>query len=385
MRTLIQNGSVILSEGIRKTNLLVEDGIIRSVSEVLCVADRILDADGLFVSPGFIDIHLHGGGGHDFMEATQEAFLAISEYHLSHGTTSLVPTAVSAPLSEQVRFLEAFQKAVASQTIRARLLGAHLEGPYLSKAKNGAHDLRYLKNPDPAEYKKLLSDYPFIKRCTVAPELEGALEMGDYLKDHGVNASIGHSNAFGYQITDALKHGFTSVTHLYNAMSSVGEFLGKKEAGVAEMALLLKELYVEVIADLRHVPTQLIQLAYQNKTSERMILVSDCLSPAGQAVGPFFIGDETSGIAIDVREAAYLAGTTRLAGSIASADILLQNAVSIGIPLSDAVGMLSTTPARLLGVDDRIGSLSIGKEADIVLFDGKINVKHVFCKGIQVR
>lgn len=384
MLTLIKNGLVILPSAIEKKNLVLEDGIIVSITDDLPKAEEIIDAAGLFVSPGFIDIHLHGGGGHDFMEGTIDAFQAISEYHLSNGTTTVVPTSISAPMEAQIRFLSGYQAADQSGKIRARMLGAHLEGPYLSEQKKGAHRSEFLKNPDPKEYIRLIADYPFIKRFTVAPELNGAIQMGDYLFAHKINASIGHSLTYGKQIIEAKQHGFTSVTHLYNAMNGFGEFEGRKAAGITEMTLLDPDLYAELILDLVHVPKELVQLAYRNKTADRLILVSDCLSPAGIHEDACFVGDGKNGFKVDVRDAAYLAGTHILAGSIASCNILVRNAVKIGIPLIDAVKMVTITPATLLGADKTIGSIALGNAADLVLFNQNIEMKHILVKGQKI-
>jgi N-acetylglucosamine-6-phosphate deacetylase len=384
MRTLIKNGSVILPSGIEKKHLILEDGIIQSITSEIPYADQVIDAAGLFVSPGFIDIHLHGGAGHDFMEGTTDAFYAISEYHLAQGTTSIVPTAISAPIAGQIRFLSGYQAAEQSGKMRARMLGAHLEGPYLSEQKKGAHPREFLKNPNPFEYQRLIADYPFIKRFTIAPELEGAYQMGDYLHDHQINASIGHSLAYGRQIIEAKQHGFTSVTHLFNAMNAFGEFEGKKAAGIMEMTLLDSDLYAELILDLVHVPRELVQLAYRNKTADRLILVSDCLSPAGVQNDSCFIGDELNGFKVDVRDAAYLAGTHTLAGSIASCNSLVRNAIKVGISLIDAIKMVTITPATLLGEEKTLGSIVCGKVADLVLFDQNINMKQVFVKGQKI-
>ncbi len=385
MKTMIQNGSVILPHGLKKTNLLFENDVILAIGPKLFDADRIIDAKGAFVSPGFIDIHLHGGGGHDFMESTVEAFKSVSEYHLTHGATSQVPTAISAPKASIDLFLSSYQQAAESGQIKARLLGAHLEGPYLSPKKNGAHTLACLHDPIESEYHEWVEKYPFLKRMTAAPELEGALKMGDYLRQHHINVSIGHSNAFGNEITEAIAHGYDSVTHLYNAMSSVGEHKGKKAAGIAEMALLNPDLFVEMIADLQHVPMELVQFAYKNKGSDKLILVSDCLSPAGMEEGVYFLGAGADRMQIDVKDAVYLHGQNKLAGSIATVNTLLKNVVSIGIELTEAVKMISSTPAKLLGFDHILGSLEVGKVADIVLLDQQLNVVKVICKGEIIR
>jgi len=381
MKTAFLNGSVVFPDSIQKLNILFEDDQIIAIDQTQFSADVIIDAKDAFITPGFFDIHVHGGNGHDFMEASLNAFKKVSDFHLSQGATSQYPTAISSPKTAIDRFIKAFESGLNSTDISARLLGVHLEGPYLSPLKNGAHPLAFLHNPLPFEYTEWIEKHDVIKRITAAPELPGALEMGDYCHKMGVNISMGHSNAYAPQIEHAIKHGYNSVTHLYNAMSSVGEYLGKKSAGIAEMALLKPELYVEVIADLQHVPKELILLAYQNKGSDKMILVSDCLSPAGMTHGEFFLGEKADGIQVDVKDAVYLHGMSKLAGSFATVNTLLKNVVSLGIDLIDAVKMLSLTPATLLNVDDILGSIKIGKKADLLVLDQQLNVKHVMCKG----
>ncbi|MCK7486958.1 MAG: amidohydrolase family protein [Bacillus subtilis] len=339
----------------------MSDSQIIAIGNAAINPDEIIDAAGLNIASGWIDIHLHGGGGADFMDGDIAAFQTITDYHLRHGATGQVPTAVSGTDAQIRRFLEGYRQAEESGLMRARLLGAHLEGPYLAKQRKGAHDEAVLRDPEPMEYRAWLETYPFIARMTAAVELNGALALGDCLREHGVNASIGHSEAYGEEITTAVAHGFQSVTHLYNAMSSVQNVNGKKAAGIAEMALLDDRLYVEVIADLVHVPKELVRLAHRVKTSERMILVSDCLAPAGQSEGVFRLGSFASGIAIDVKDAAYLHDTNKLAGSVVAADQLIKNAVAIGIPLGEALEMMSLTPAKLLGIDEILRSSCRGQ------------------------
>jgi N-acetylglucosamine-6-phosphate deacetylase len=319
------------------------------------------------------------------MESTVDAYVTATEHHLLQGTTSLAPTAVSASSADLLRFLEGYRDAEASDRIRARLVGAHLEGPYLSPRKAGAHAPECLRDPDPDEYEGLVARFPFLKRMTIAPELPGAFVLGDYLKAHGINASIGHSDASSAMVSVAAGHGFTSVTHLYNAMSSVGEREGRKQGGVVEAALLDDRLTAEVIADLRHVPSDLLRLAFKNKGRDRMALVSDCLAPAGMPAGRYRLGAGGAATEIDVRDYAFVAGTDKLAGSLVSSIDLLRNAVSAGIPLADAVTMLTGTPARLLGMADRIGSLNPGMAGDVVVLDRDLGVAHVVCKGVIIR
>ncbi|MFA5006155.1 MAG: N-acetylglucosamine-6-phosphate deacetylase [Candidatus Izemoplasmatales bacterium] len=381
MRIIVANGRCVRGTDIVEADVVLEDGRIASVTKTDAEADVAIDATGLFVAPGFIDVHVHGGGGRDFMEASVEAYVAATEYHLLHGTTTIVPTAVSAAPADLERFLMGYERAEASGRIRARLGGAHLEGPYLSKVKAGAHDPQVLRDPDPAEYIPLAGRHPCFRRMTAAPELPGAFRLGDDLAARGIRVSVGHSDATAETVFEACNHGYRSVTHLYNAMSSVAERGGRKQGGVAEAALYDDRLYAEIIADLRHVPAELLKLAYKAKGRERLLLVSDCLAPAGAPSGSYRLGDPVSGTPVEVRDAAYLAGTTKLAGSVATTDVLLRNMVSIGVPLPDAVWMLTKTPAAMLGIDSEIGSLEPGMAADLVLFDAAGIVRHVVCRG----
>ncbi|MDP3176845.1 MAG: N-acetylglucosamine-6-phosphate deacetylase, partial [Spirochaetaceae bacterium] len=364
---------------------LIDGGRFAALGPSGSDADVTIDAQGAYVAPGFVDVHVHGGGGRDFMEATLPAFIAATEHHLWHGTTAIVPTAVSAPIADLKRFLSACDAAIDAGAIRARILGAHLEGPYLSTKKAGAHHPDYLKNPDPAEYERLVADFPCLLRMTAAPELDGAFALGEHLHRHGVNASCGHSDASATIVLEAANHGFTSVTHLYNAMSQAGERDGRKQGGVVEATLLEDRLYAEVIADLRHVPAELVLLAYRNKGKEKLVAVSDCLSPAGMEAGRFRLGGADHGIDVDVREAAFVAGTDKLAGSIVSSDALLQNLLSLGIPVADAVWMLTKAPAALLGRQGAVGAIKIGGSADLVVFDAAGIVSHVICQGVVIR
>ncbi len=381
MRILIRNGSLVLEDAIIQANLVIDDTLISAITDEDVKADVVMDATNKIVIPGMIDIHLHGGAGFDFMNTDPQAIQIITDYHLSHGATSQVPTTVSASDEAIEDFLKRYQKAVNSSKLNARLLGIHLEGPYLSEDKKGAHQLDQLKVPSISTMKRWIETFPFISRVTIAPELDRDFELGKFLNYFGINASIGHSNAYGHIIHEAIENGYTSFTHLYNAMSSVMSVDGKKEAGVAEMALLEKTTYAEIIADGHHVPKELIQLAYWIKTPDYLIGVSDCLSPAGSNESRYYLGSGDSAVEIVVNGAAYLKNERRLAGSIASVDDLLRMFVSMNIPLIDAVKMLSLSPAKLLKKDTEIGSIRVHKKADIVILDESMKVEHVLCNG----
>lgn len=385
MRILLENGILISGSEMIRKNLLLDQGQVREWTDDSVAADLVIDVRHQYVVPGFLDIHFHGGGGHDFMEGTPEAFLAASTQHLMRGVTSQVPTSVSSSPEILRKFLTAYRDTQKSGLLKARFLGAHLEGPHLSPKKPGAHPVKNLRIPDPEEYERLFAEFPFIRRITAAPELPGVCDLARRFSPRGIQFSMGHSDSHGPEIDIAIQSGFTSVTHLFNAMSSYGPFRGKKEAGLAEKTLLETGLFAELVGDLCHVPKDLFRLAWKDKTADRLILVSDALSPAGAPPGAYLLGSGPDAVKIDVRDAAYLAGSDTLAGSVASADQLLMNAVKIGIPFPDALKMLTETPAKMLGVSDRIGSLAPGHDADILILDDRYAVRKVICGGKIIR
>ena len=386
MRIVIRNGlSWLDADKKAPTYLNIEGDLIREQTDRLPEGDVVLDAGDGYVVPGFIDIHLHGGGGHDFMEATPEAFRSATEHHLLHGTTALCPTSVSATVESLRAFLNAHRRAMADPDLRVRLLGAHLEGPLLSERRRGAHDLSVVKSAELTAFETVLQEFPLIRRVTAAPEWPGICALASRHVPEGVQFSMGHSEARGEEIDRAVTAGFTSVTHLFNAMSSYGDHLGKKAPGLAEKALMDDRVYVELIGDLVHVPADMFLWAYRNKTAEKMMLVTDALSAAGAPAGTAAIGAGSERMELEIREAAYLKGTETLAGSVVSADQLLRNAVKIGIPFRDAVKMLTETPAKLLGVDRFLGRLDPGMGADIVILDRELQVRHVICRGNLIR
>jgi N-acetylglucosamine-6-phosphate deacetylase len=263
------------------------------------------------------------------------------------------------------------------------ILGVHVEGPYFSPEQKGAQDPRFLRNPDPAEYGRILDDHPGIRRWTVAPELPGALDMGRELTRRGVVASIGHSDAVYEQVVEAARAGFRLVTHLYNAMSRLVRRNAIMYPGVVESALLMDELDVEVIADGMHLPPSLLSLVYKVKGPDRICLVTDSMRAAGQNVRESILGSGANGRRVLVENGvAWLPDRTYFAGSVATADRLVRTMKeAAGAPLPEAVRMMTLTPARVMGVQARKGSLAPGKDADIVLFDDDIRVQLVMARG----
>ena len=385
-RTLIFNGRIITPyRTINNGSILVEDGKIADISEGrLPVSEcTTIDAKGLYVSPGFIDIHTHGGGGFDFMDGTVEAYLGAAIEHAKHGTTALVPTTVTSTKESLKETFEIYIKAKASKNKGAALLGLHLEGPYFSMEQRGAQDPRYIKNPEREEYEKILSWSDDIIRWSAAPELDGAMEFGRFLKEKNILPSIGHSNAIYEEVIEAFENGYTHITHLYSGMSGVRRINAYRYAGVIESAFLIDEMTVEIIADGAHLPSSLLKLIYKIKGPDKIALVTDSMRAAGMPEGESILGGIRDGQKVIVEDGvAKLPDRTAFAGSVATADRLVRTMINIAeVPLIDAVRMMTTTPAKIMKIDDRKGSIVVGKDADLVIFDEDINIQTTMVEG----
>lgn len=371
---LIDNGSILVEGG-----KIVHFGQGRlPVSE--CIA---VDAKGHYVSPGFIDIHTHGGGGYDFMDGTVEAYLGAAREHACHGTTAMVPTTLTSSLENLKETFEVYKHAKAVNDMGAAFLGLHLEGPYFSMEQRGAQDPKYIRNPKKEEYEKILSWSDDVIRWSAAPELEGALEFGRFLTERGILPSIGHSNAIYEEVIQAFEHGYTHVTHLYSAMSGVRRINAYRYAGVIESAFLIDEMTVEIIADGVHLPASLLKLIYKIKGPQNIALITDSMRAAGMPEGEYILGSTKEGQRVIVEDGvAKLPDRTAFAGSVATADRLVRTMVQLArVPLVEAIRMMTTTPARIMKVDDRKGAIAAGKDADLVIFDDDINVRLTMVGG----
>lgn len=346
-------------------------------------ADAVYDLDGLYVSAGFLDIHVHGGGGHDFMDGTPEAYRGASALHLRHGTTALLPTTLAATREELLRAFAVFEACGGGFADGAKLLGLHIEGPYIAKSQAGAQDPRFIRSPDPAEYTELLNACPHILRWTIAPELPGAPEMGRELVRRGILPSIGHSEADSEQVRAAIPCGYRHITHLYSATSTIVRRGGFRRAGIVESAYLYPELTSEVIADGCHLPAPLLQLAYRLIGPRRLVLVTDAMRAAGQTGGESILGSLENGQRVIIEDGvAKMPDRTAFAGSICTADRLVRTMVTLaGASLPDAVRMITETPARVLGIADRFGRVAPGRAADLTIFDHTIRIAMVLKDG----
>jgi len=342
-----------------------------------------IDVKGDYLSPGFIDLHIHGGGGYDFMDATVEAFLGVANTHVNYGTTSMCPTSLTADIDSIYRVLDCYEDAYRNNKHGAEFLGIHLEGPYLAMGQRGAQDPKYIRNPNPEEYKKFLSHSPHIIRWSAAPELPGALDFSDYLVSQGKLVSLAHTDAIYEEVLEAFEHGFSLATHFYSAMSGITRKNAKRYAGVIEAGYLIEDMDVEIIADGIHVPAPLLQLIYKIKGPDRIALVTDAMRAAAMPEGPSILGRKEDGLPVIVEDGvAKLMDRSAFAGSVATADRLLRNYIELGgISLVDAVKMLTATPARILKVNNRKGLIAKYMDADLVVLNTDLYVEMTMVAG----
>lgn len=382
MLTQIINGQILTPQGwLKDGSVLINDGKILEItnSDLAVIGATVIDAKGMFIVPGFVSMHCHGGGGHDFTEGTTEAFKEAVAAHLKHGSTTIFPT-LSSTTFENIRLAAATCDQLMAEDADTTIMGLHIEGPYLNENMAGTQWKEFLKNPDPEEYKTLVESTKCIKRWDISPELPGAHDFARYMTSKGILTAITHTEAEYQEIKDAFAAGFTHAAHFYNAMPGFHKRREYKYEGTVESVYLMDDMSVEVIADGVHLPATILKLVYKVKGVEKTCLVTDSLKFAGYTGET--INDPNYVIENGVCK---WADRQTLAGSIATADVLVQTMVKkAGIPLEDAVRMASETPARLTGIADSKGTLEKGKDADIVILDNDVNVRCVFTKGKEV-
>jgi len=386
----IKNGKVLLADRIiPQGTVLVENGIIISVEEgdVDFAGALDIDAMGNYISPGFIDIHVHGGGGHDFMDGTEEAFLKVAEIHAQHGTTSIMPTTLTAEKEDILHTLDIYEQANLNNKKGASFIGLHLEGPYFSMEQRGAQDPKYIRDPEPSEYMEILAHSRSIKRWSAAPERKGAIEFGKVLCQRGILPSMAHTDAIYEEAKNAYDNGYTLLTHFYSAMSGVTRKNAYRYAGVIEAGYLHDELDVEIIADGIHLPAPLLKLIYKIKGPDHVALITDAMRGAGMPEGESILGNIKSGIKVILEGGvAKMPDRSSFAGSVTLADRLVRTMIKMGeVPLVDAIKMITATPARIMKLSDKIGSLKKGMDADILVFNQEIEMQSIIIKGNQVK
>lgn len=380
MLTQIINGKILTPQGwLDEGSVLISDGKILEVtnSDLAVIGAKVIDARGMYIVPGFVAMHVHGGGGHDFKEGTDEAFRTAVQAHLRYGATSIFPTLSSSSADEIRKAAEVCENLMAEKKLPVH--GLHLEGPYLNPKMAGNLFANSIKGLDKEEYTSLLEDLPCIKRWDISPELPGALEFAKYVKSKGIMLAVTHTEAEFELIREAYEAGFTHAAHFYNAMPGFHKRREYKYEGTVESVYLMDNMTVEVIADGMHLPSTILRLVYKLKGVENTCLVTDAVAYAAcehPNIDPNFIIED--GVC-------KLADHSSLAGSLATMDKLVQTMVQkADIPLADAIRMASETPARLINIADRKGTLARGKDADILILDRKLNVRCVWSMGIEV-
>jgi N-acetylglucosamine-6-phosphate deacetylase len=385
-KTKIFNAKVITPFRIINNGCVIIDGEkIAGVHEGNIEASDCneIDAGGNYVSPGFIDIHTHGGGGFDYVGTGVEDFLGAARSHAKHGATSLLPTISTCSFEELKKAVEVFGQAKKMKSKGANLLGLHLEGPYFAMAEKGAQDPRDIRLPKPEEYEEILSWSDDIVIWGSAPEIDGALEFGRRISQKGIVTSIAHTESTYDDVVKAIENGYTHMTHLYSSMPGVKRINLFRHAGAVESAYIFDELTVEVIADGCHLPGSLLKMIYQIKGTSKIALITDSMKAAGMPEGttsnlgklPVVIEDGV----------AKLADKTAFAGSVATPDRLVRTMINMAdVPLVDAVRMATYTPATIIGKKNCKGTLTAGKDADITIFDAGINIQKTFVKGEMV-
>ena len=377
MLTQIINGKIFTPQGwIEDGSVLFENGQIIEVTncDLALVGAEQVDARGMFIIPGYVCMHAHGGGGHDFTECTEEAFRQAVKAHQLHGATSIFPTMSSSSMEDIRKGVAICEKMMAEEG--SPVLGLHLEGPYLTPKRASDQFGDKLCEPNVEEYTSLLESTNCIKRWDASPEVPGALDFARYLKSKGVLAAITYTEVEYPLVKEAYEAGFTHTAHFYNGMPGFHKCREYKYEGTVESVYLVDDMTVELIADGKHLPPTILQLAYKVKGTEKTCLVTDALAYAATNLE----GVEDQQIIIE-DGVCKTKDHEHLAGSIATMDVLVKNMVKAGVQVENSIRMASETPARIMGVFDRKGSLEKGKDADILILDEKLNLRAAWAMG----
>jgi N-acetylglucosamine-6-phosphate deacetylase len=385
--TLLHAGKAITPKGeIANAGILIRDGEIemvgpRSGMELPSGATEVQATDSTAI-PGFVDVHIHGAGGHDVMEANETALSTITGRLAAFGTTSLLATTITASADDTCRSVEGIAKYISGQyqtnDTRAEILGIHFEGPFLSKERRGVHPAEWLQLPSAELLQRFLQAAAGNARIlTIAPELLGATPCIDAARSLGMVVSIGHTDATYEQARAAVAHGAHHATHVYNAMRPFTH----RDPGVIGAVLTTPEVTAELIADGIHVDEIAMKVLLQAKGAQGVVLISDGTSATGMPDGEYMLG----GLKVTVNGGVCRNAEGRLAGSTLTLDRALRNIVGLAIPLADAVRMLTLNPATLLGIEFKKGALRTGADADIVLLNDGLEIERVWARGTVVQ
>lgn len=394
MKLWIHNGRLISEDKvIPNAGIVIEDGKITSLLEP---GDphpsgmvQMVDVKGKFISPGFIDVHVHGGGGIEVMGASPQALVDMCTAHSKYGTTSILPTTLASPVDDLCDAIDSIRDAQ-GMCKDCNILGVHLEGPFLSHEQAGAQAPGYIYTATEDVVPQILDRWCGIKMMGAAPEVENGLWLGDQLRKRNIVASIAHSNATFDEVVSAFDYGYEDITHIYSGCSSLYRKNAYRFAGVVEAGLYDDRFTTQVIADGKHLPSSLLKLIYKCKGADRIVLISDGLAMSASDVKQGDTYLQKNGVLTVMDDGVMkLTNKQSFAGSIATMSSLVRNMVTLAeVPIYEAVKMASFNPARLVRVESQKGSLSVGKDADVIVFDECVDVsltvtmgKIVFDKG----
>ena len=379
---IFTNARLIFPDGIRDgLEVVVEQGKIAAIRERSPPQRKheIIDLNSNYLAPGFIDLHVHGALGRDTMEASAEAFRSVCDFHASGGTTSLLLTTATAPLAEIVKVLRTVRD---SRSAIRSIVGVHVEGPFISRTKPGAQRAEFIQDPSPAAVRQLFEHADVMKRVTIAPELNGALETIEVFHERGISVSGGHSDAWDEEARAAFDRGMRSVTHTFNCMSRARRRCVYRVGGLLEFALSEPNISCELIADGHHVSPTLMKMLYRAKGPHGICLVTDATAGAGLREGSQFalFGKDC----IVENGVCLLANHSALAGSAARMIDLVRTMVrEVNVPLNEAVAMATENPARAIGLETR-GRLMVGADADLVVLSSQMEIMRTFAAGREV-
>lgn len=373
----IHGERVIIENSVHPAWIGIENGKIVFVGDEKPESDTFYDFKDKYVSPGFIDLHTHGAGGFDFLKEEPNGIIQGTKLQMAHGATTILPTISAAPFDDMRQAVKNIANAMENKAEKPNILGVHMEGPYLSKAQCGAQCTDYITPPLPEDYKKLFDEYgAFIRRWTYAPEEDKDGTFCKYLSDNNIIPSAGHTNATEEDMKVAIKNGCSLVTHMFCCTSTITRKNGFRSLGVIESAYLHDELYVEIIADGKHLPPDLIRMIVKIKGAYKTALVTDSLHIACTDIKEGYM----SGTPFIVEDGVCkLKDRSAFAGSIATMDALVRVVKDCGFSVQDAVTMACRTPAAILNV--KKGVIKESYDADIIVFDDNINVSDVFVMG----
>lgn len=371
---IITNCNIIYLDKIEKGSILIEDGKIKQINPTNTYNTEIIDAKGLYLSPGFIDVHIHGAGGCDVMDGTIDSINHIAQTIVKHGTTSFVPTTMTQSTDLIKKAIYVIKSAKTNGTYGANVLGAHLEGPFINPNAIGAQNPNYVLSPSIKAYKDMVGECEdAIVSITLAPEVEGAKELIKYLSDKGIVCSIGHTKATYTEVIDSIKLGLTHSTHLFNAMTP----LSHRAPGVVG-AIFDSNLTTETISDGIHISYPALRISYKQKGTDNVLLVSDAMEACGMPNGIYSLGGQD----VVVQGGAARLKTGSLAGSVLTLDKAVCNVYkNTNYPLYEVVKMASYNGAKHCKIQNTKGQIKEGYDADLLLFDDNIHVQKVFVGG----